>query len=178
MDQDSVNEITENESLDIVKNYLKQLNNSGNENILNNIQSFCSTSETNTCETNNNSTIQTIIDEQTTTINEIDKLKEKIELQNTLEKKLNDAIQKEKELLKITQEKLNCEVLLLNTVKQRLYEQSKINNSVKTENKTTNDFYDIMNTNYESSKLESETETKPQPKITRMSNIALTYFKR
>lgn len=123
MSQETIVNMTETESLEVVKNYLKQINTNDNESecesennkIINVIESFVSNETQTECAEKNES------DE------EIKNLQDKIQLQKILDIKLNNSIEKEKELLRITQEKLVCEVKLLDTIKQRLLDEEKLN---------------------------------------------------
>lgn len=182
MSQNNECDMPDSESLEIIQNYLKQIN-SKNENavaddstnIMKNIVSFIS---------NDNDT-EKIVDVDTSTSDnisaDIESLKEKIELQKKLDEKLNDSILKEKELLKITQEKLLCEVKLLETIKQRLSEEEKLkqllgsstlSNEVNIttqpeQTHTTNQFYETVNTNIES-----------KTKVTKINSSFLKMYKR
>ena len=92
----NTNDLSDIESLEIVKNYLIQINGLSLENI----------------EADENA--------NGLSLENIEADEEKIE------KKLNSAIEKERELLRITNEKLVCELKLLDTIKQRLYEEEKL----------------------------------------------------
>lgn len=198
MSQVSNIEIPDNESLEIVKNYLKQISNepiTENNNelntsidteeiIINNIKSYLTT-ECDTESSNNNSNeINCCLDETDNlneTINccldETDNLNEKIQLQKILENKINETIEKEKELLRITQEKLICEVKLLDVIKQRLLEEEKYNNLVMTPKVATcenTEVTEVINQNLPSPTPTQNSETK----VTKINSTMFKYYKR
>ncbi len=188
MSQNSSVDIPDSESLEIVQNYLKQINsentaNDESKNIMNNILTFISENNNNFGNSDNNSSENSEDEDNLNSLSmdEVTDLKEKIELQNKLQDKINESIQKEKELLKITQEKLICEVKLLETIKQRLFEEEKlkllldsstlsneVNISTQPEHtQTTNEVYKVVNTNIES-----------KTKVTKLNSSILKMYKR
>lgn len=182
MSQVSNIEIPDNESLEIVKNYLKQISNepiTENNNelntsidteeiIINNIKSYLTT-ECDTESSNNDS------NEITCCLDETDNLNEKIQLQKILENKINETIEKEKELLRITQEKLICEVKLLDVIKQRLLEEEKYNNLMMTPKVATGENTEV--TEVVNQILPTQTENS-ETKVTKMNSTMFKYYKR
>ena len=165
MSQETIVNMTETESLEVVKNYLKQINTNDNESecesennkIINVIESFVSNETQTECAEKNES------DE------EIKNLQDKIQLQKILDIKLNNSIEKEKELLRITQEKLVCEVKLLDTIKQRLLDEEKLNkilNEPKEQNVSS--VTNLTDNKYIDSEMSTTKVIKSNPVLLRM----------
>jgi hypothetical protein len=194
MSQDCSFDMPDCESIEIVQNYLKQINseniaNDESKNIMNNILAYVS--ENNNTIDNSTEYIVDSKSESTSdnsddneinslSMDEVEGLREKFELQTKLENKLNEAIQKEKELLKITQEKLQSEVRLLETIKQRLCEEEKLKLLLNTsENSNEFNFKDLKteqtNFNIENT-INNDIQT--QTKVTKLNTTLLKLYKR
>ncbi len=194
MSQDCSFDMLDCESIEIVQNYLKQINseniaNDESKNIMNNILAYVS--ENNNTIDNSTEYIVDSKSESTSdnsddkeinslSMDEVEGLREKFELQTKLENKLNEAIQKEKELLKITQEKLLSEVKLLETIKQRLCEEEKLKLLLNTsENSNEFNFKDLKteqtNFNIENT-INNDIQT--QTKVTKLNTTLLKLYKR
>jgi|LauGreDrversion4_2_1035121.scaffolds.fasta_scaffold37919_2 hypothetical protein len=194
MSQDCSFDMPDCESIEIVQNYLKQINseniaNDESKNIMNNILAYVS--ENNNTIDNSTEYIVDSKSESTSdnsddneinslSMDEVEGLREKFELQTKLENKLNEAIQKEKELLKITQEKLLSEVKLLETIKQRLCEEEKLKLLLNTsENSNEFNFKDLKteqtNFNIENT-INNDIQT--QTKVTKLNTTLLKLYKR
>lgn len=194
MSQDCSFDMPDCESIEIVQNYLKQINseniaNDESKNIMNNILAYVS--ENNNTIDNSTEYIVDSKSESTSdnsddneinslSMDEVEGLREKFELQTKLENKLNEAIQKEKELLKITQEKLQSEVKLLETIKQRLCEEEKLKLLLNTsENSNEFNFKDLK-TEQTNFKIENtiNNDIQTQTKVTKLNTTLLKLYKR
>jgi len=194
MSQDCSFDMPDCESIEIVQNYLKQINseniaNDESKNIMNNILAYVS--ENNNTIDNSTEYIVDSKSESTSdnsddneinslSMDEVEGLREKFELQTKLENKLNEAIQKEKELLKITQEKLLSEVKLLETIKQRLCEEEKLKLLLNTsENSNEFNFKDLK-TEQTNFKIENtiNNDIQTQTKVTKLNTTLLKLYKR
>lgn len=122
------NDPSDKESLDIVNNYLKQISGNTNENntIVNNIHEYVGfTQSEQTEELKQSNHISNTIDVDNILIDKLpldgnmEQLGNKLEIQLKIEQKINENIEKEKLLLKISQEKLAVELKLLETIKAR-----------------------------------------------------------
>ncbi len=121
------NEPSDKESLDIVNNYLKQISGSANENntIIDNINEYVGFTQSGQTEgqteqfnhVSNNIEVDNILMDKFD--GDMKQLRTKLEIQLKIEQKINENIEKEKLLLKISQEKLAVELKILETIKTR-----------------------------------------------------------
>ncbi len=119
------NEPSDKESLDIVNNYLKQISGNTNENntIIDNIHEYADFTQPAQTEQSNHVSntieVDNILMDKLPFDGDMEQLRTKLEIQFKIEQKINENIEKEKLLLKISQEKLAIELKLLETIKTR-----------------------------------------------------------